>query len=103
MNSLACPLEVRLNNAELTFNAEIGLRENHVFFDVPPGVYEMLVRVESNCADVTTYESKFEVTTEDRKVSGVVIRANENKGMELVDLVGEESPKKAEGGATKIR
>lgn len=103
MNSLACPLEVRLNNAELTFNAEIGLRENHVFFDVPPGVYEMLVRVESNCADVTTYESKFEVTTEDRKVSGVVIRANENKSMELVDLVGEESPKKAEGGATKIR
>ena len=106
MNALNCPISARISDAsgDFNFHAELTPFDNHVFYELIGGhEFNVEVRVDHACEDVDNYSERYEVDAKDAHVSGVVIRATAEKQLQLVEVTGQEDPKKTNGETSKIR
>lgn len=105
MNSLACPISARISDSTGQFNQhrDIGANGNVVFYDLRPGLLDLDIRIEQGCQEVVDNLERLQFEAKDQKVLGLVVRGVANQKGQVVQVHGDEEPKKTDNGNSRIR
>lgn len=78
MNSLDCPISVRVSSVDGVFNEhlEVEARLNGLLYELEPAIYDLDVRVQEGCQEVETFVKKSQVTLVEEKV-GIQLQMKE--------------------------
>ncbi len=71
MNSLACPLSLRLSSPDgaVSLHSDLEGKSSRVLYDLRPGLYDLDVRVSEACPEVDgEYMKRYRVSAKDEKV-----------------------------------
>ncbi len=113
MNSLSCNVELLIKDSNgvtvgnedgNSGSREIEARANAIIQGLERKAYKLEVRVDHSCREVTTGQRRFDVAeAANATVTGYVIRADGDRGVELVQLHKPGEPKKAKGGNNRVK